>query len=351
VIGRRWLAALALTALIAASTLLAAAALVPVDPSIGRSAGSTWSSAPAGWSGLYELLTAAGRDVRRFEGELRDLSPAPVVVAAHPDPPLTLEDQERLLALAERGATVVLATSAPLALLEARGVRLAPAIQAGPSLPALPSPLTRVEGTLAGRGGAAAQPVSGLAPLFFNEAGVRVGALAAGDGQILLLADTGLLDNSALRASANRALALALFAEGEGPVVFLEGLHGHSRRRGLAVWLWRQGWGGWILGAAALVGLALWRRAARLRPPPPSPRPAPAGLTGLAIAAGRTRLAAGDHRRALAGEVRAARARGLAAHPALEAAEQALRAGALSGEQALTLAVALERASTGDTRR
>jgi len=353
---RVWLSAALLTALLGLTALVAAAIALPADPASGRAAGSTWSTAPAGWSGVYELLVQTGQSPHRYEAPLAAmLTPAAdrgtewekvVLVLAHPSPAIDTRDQERLLAMVERGATLVLATSAPLALLESRGVSLTPQPLSGAALPALPSPLTRSPGELPGGGGAAARPVSGLAALYTNEHGIRVGATAAGDGQVVLLTDTELLSNQALRGETARSLAISLFPP-DSQVHFLEGYHGFNRRRGLTVWLSRRGWGAWLLCALVIAGLAIWRRAARLGPPAPAAAPRPAGLTGLALAAGRLRRASGDHKQPLQAALDDARARGLRRHTALADAEAALRERSLSGERALALACALERAVRG----
>jgi len=353
--ARAWLSAALLVGLLGLTALAAAAIALPSDPADGRAAGSTWSTAPAGWSGVYALLLQTGHTPERYEAPLAALlTPAAdrdtdwsrvVLVLAHPRPSIDSRDQERLLAMVERGATLVLATSSPLALLDARGVSLVPQPLTDAASPSLPSPLSRAAGDLRG-GGAAALPVSGLAALYTNDRGIRVGAASIGDGQLILLTDTGMLSNQALRSENARALALSMFPD-EAQVRFLEAYHGFSRRRGLTVWLSRRGWDAWLLCALAIAGLALWRRAARLGPPARTPPPRPAGLTGLARAAGRLRRAAGDHRSPLRAALDGAQARGLRRHAAVAEAERALRERSLSGERALALACALERAVRG----
>ena len=102
--------------------------------------------------------------------------------------------------------------------------------------------------------------------------GTRGGALlllaTAGQGRIALLADASPLQNRLLDEADNAALALAL--GGEGPLAFVESVHGYGPARGLAALPARFGW--------ALIGLALAAlcfgvaRGRRLGPPEPERR-------------------------------------------------------------------------------
>jgi hypothetical protein len=102
--------------------------------------------------------------------------------------------------------------------------------------------------------------------------GTRNGALLllapAGQGRIALLADASPLQNRLLDEADNAALALAL--GGEGPLAFVESVHGYGPARGLGALPARFGW--------ALIGLALaalcfgLARGRRLGPPEPEQR-------------------------------------------------------------------------------
>lgn len=104
-----------------------------------------------------------------------------------------------------------------------------------------------------------------LLPLMASGEGVLAGAKATGDGMVVMLADSRLLENDFLGRADNAAVAVGLVGDPSRPVSILEYPHGFTRAEGLAAIpvRWR-----WAFGLAALAGV-VWMlgRARQLGPP------------------------------------------------------------------------------------
>ena len=114
-----------------------------------------------------------------------------------------------------------------------------------------------------------------LLPLMASLDGVLAGAKAIGEGMVVMLADSRLVENEFLGRADNAAVAVGLVGDSSRPVLILEYPHGFTRAEGLAAipvrWRWAFGLAGlagvvWMLGRARQLGPPD-RRLRRLPPP------------------------------------------------------------------------------------
>jgi hypothetical protein len=159
-----------------------------------------------------------------------------------------------------------------------------------------------------------------------------------GNGEIVLVADPSPLQNRLLARADNAALALAL--AGDGPLVFVEGVHGYGTRTGLAALPGRFRWALVLLGLAALVLIvARWPR---LGPPETPdeplfpPRRAYVDAMAASLARVRERAAVVESVRS-AGRERLARRAALGRDANAETWTAAARAAGLTDEEARAL--------------
>jgi hypothetical protein len=156
-----------------------------------------------------------------------------------------------------------------------------------------------------------------------------------GEGRIAYVADASPLQNRLLAEADNAALALAL--AGEGPVVFVESVHGYGTATGLAALPERFQWALVLLGLSGLVLIAA--RWPRMGPPEPPeeplfpPRRAYVDALAATLAKTRDRSAAVESVRSAARE-RLARRAALARDAEDEAWFDAARAAGLGHEEA-----------------
>jgi hypothetical protein len=90
-----------------------------------------------------------------------------------------------------------------------------------------------------------------------------VALAGAGRGRVVMVADPSPLQNRLLARADNAALALAL--SGQGPLTFVESVHGYGAATGLAALPADAGWALILLAAAALALMAA--RGRRFGPP------------------------------------------------------------------------------------
>jgi len=173
-------------------------------------------------------------------------------------------------------------------------------------------------------------------PLIAAGDDVLLARARAGDGEILLLADTSVLHNRLLATTDNAALGLALAGAPDAPVVFAEHLHGYHRSGGLGAIPSRWQVALVVLGVAAIA--AMWTRGRRLGPPEDARRnlPPPRGAYVDALAVTMQRAGGRDEVAARVGAAVRARlaARGVLGPDAARDAlyEQGRRAG-LTGDE------------------
>ena len=102
-------------------------------------------------------------------------------------------------------------------------------------------------------------------PVLAGARGVVAVAADAGQGRMLLLADSSLLQNRCIGRADNAAFALALAGERDRPVLFVESVHGYGAATGIRAFpdRWLYAFGGLLLAALVF----LWARGRRLGPP------------------------------------------------------------------------------------
>jgi len=132
----------------------------------------------------------------------------------------------------------------------------------------------------------------------WKEKGATLGSLLivrrVGSGRVALLADTSPLQNRLLDEADNAAFALAL--SGQGPLTFVESVHGYGPQRGLAAIPARFGWA--LLGLLLAALVFMLARGRRLGPPErerrdlPPPRRAYVDALAATMARGKEREAA-----------------------------------------------------------
>lgn len=271
---------------------LAADAVTP-SPSGPRS--SSFATSPQGLAAWADLARAGGVPVRaiRATPTERSLPASGTVVLL--DPGIVLPAEARALRrFARRGGTVIAGGRRPGAWIGhllgrpddpprwARGgdrdVR--PLAPVGPTR-GVRTVRTAGEGHWEALGPALPLlAAGGRAPLAYEPAGA---------GRVILVADPSPLQNRLLDQADNAALALAL--AGEGPLAFVEGVHGYGRGRGLGALPANARWALWLLLAAALA--LMLSRGRRLGPPEaarrdlPPPRAAYVDAMAATLARGR----------------------------------------------------------------
>ncbi len=275
---RRWMG------IAIAAVLLAAAAAV----NLGRerearrsNLPTAASTGPGGLAALHAWLAESGRSPRLLDDPRDEPPPGAVILLAAPRREMSGPEAEALLGGVERGGALVWAVG-PLGSQPELERRLAvsrrSAGRRGPpgraAVPLAPHPLVAGLELHSGGGDVGsdlprALPVAGdLRPEPGETAWAAVVSVPRGEGEVLLLAGTDLLENRWLAEGDNLAFWVRLAAR--GPVVFDERWREPRRAapapslRGIAMLAGQS-----LLAAAAF----LWARGRRLgaiRPPPPS---------------------------------------------------------------------------------
>ena len=175
-------------------------------------------------------------------------------------------------------------------------------------------------------------------PLAEGDDGPVVLEREAGDGRILLVADASPLQNRLLDEADNAAFALDL--AGDGPVTFVESVHGYGRATGLAALPARFQWGLILLALSGLLLIvARWPRFGPAEPvdePRFPPRRAYVDALAASLARSRDRTSAVESVRSAARE-RLARRAALPRDADEEAWAAAARAAGLDDDEARAL--------------
>jgi hypothetical protein len=180
-------------------------------------------------------------------------------------------------------------------------------------------------------------------PLVGGDDGPIIVVQDVGKGRITYVADPSPLQNRLLGEDDNAALALGL--AGDGPVTFVEGVHGYGEASGLAALPARFRWALLLLGLSALLLIA--GRWPRMGPPEPPERPlfpprrAYVDALAATLARSRDRNAALDTVRSAARE-RLARRAALARDADEDAWATAARAAGLDPDEARALVAGTE---------
>jgi hypothetical protein len=234
---------------------------------------SSFATSRQGMAAWAELLRRNGREVRRLRERPSDATLPTEGTVVMLDPESFTRGQARALRrFAERGGHVVaggadpgdwlgaLAGGAPLRWDE-DGDSEARVLVPAPETAGAASLRTAEVGHWERAGDAL--------PLVAGDDGPVVLAEAVGDGRIAYVADASPLQNRLLGEADNAALALAL--AGQGPVVFVESVHGYTTATGLAALPARFQWALVLLGLSGLVLIAA--RWPRMGPPEPPEEP------------------------------------------------------------------------------
>jgi len=337
--SRRARGALAVAAVLGGINLVAVV-VDAIAPSPDGPRSSSFATAPEGVAAWAELARRSGRQVRALREPLDDsLGAAGTIVVLDPDD-FGPREAGALRRFAERGGHVVAGGQSPERWLE-------PLLGAVPAWERGGGEAARVLVPAAQTAGATDVLTAGegrwtdaakALPLVADGEGAVMLLAQAGEGQITLLADPSPLQNRLLGRADNAALALAL--SGDGPLAFVESVHGYGTARGLAALPGRMKWALGLLALAALVLIvARWPR---LGPPDerdePMFPPRRAYVDGLAatLARSRDRTAAVEAVRWAARE-RLARRAALAPDAGAEAWSAAARAAGLTDEEARAL--------------
>jgi uncharacterized protein DUF4350 len=312
-------------------------ALVP-SPRGPRS--SSFATAPEGVAAWAELARRSGVEVRALRERPSDVSlPADgTVVVLDPDQ-FSSGQALALRRFAERGGRVVAGGLDPGSWLDV--LNPPPGWAQGGSERArvlVPSAVTgaAVDVRTAGEGHWASP--RDAVPVVGGPGGPVVVVRRVGNGQIALVADPSPLQNRLLAQADNAALALGL--AGDGPLVFVEGVHGYGTTTGLAALPARFRWALVLLALAVLVLIAA--RWPRLGPPETPdeplfpPRRAYVDAMAATLARVRVRTAVVEAVRS-AGRERLARRAALARDATAETWTAAARAAGLTDEEARAL--------------
>jgi hypothetical protein len=340
---------------------------------------SSFLDAPRGLHALYMVLDEVGAAPRRAMSPPQSSDPVDhTLVVAEPSAALTRRETEQIVQWVDRGGRIVLVAGPRLdvllqgharGLLEAFGISVTDegADASGPFEVRdqdAAADLRRIE--WAAHAGLRVSPDASPPPelrTVVDSAGVCVaGRIARGEkgGEVVVLADAGLLDNQFLGRADNAVLAVRLFtarAGDEGRVVFDEFHHGFADAGtkdhvvGVLLGMLHDTWPGRALLVIALAGL-VWLAGAGVRFGSPAPEPPPPrrALSEHADALGRIFEQAAARRETLrilaAGARRVAGARlgmpGTLKGPAFVARLRGLRS-----PGAADLADAMERAESG----
>lgn len=236
--------------------------------------GSSYATTPQGLAAYASLLDRAGRPVRRLRTPIAEREPrdGETLVIIEPDV-MEPEEADAIRAWVEGGGRLVLGASAGVAFVEQ--LLSDPPRWTGEETRKREAliPLAGVREVESFDGTGFAEVGANLPMLGPAEAPMAVLA-RAGRGHVILLADTSPVSNRALARADNAALALAL--AGDGPVAFLETVHGYGVSRGFGGLPASVRWT--LLGLALTSLVALWAAGKRFGEPededsePPPPR-------------------------------------------------------------------------------
>lgn len=236
---------------------------------------SSYATAPEGLAAYADLLAARGHPVGRLRTGLdrAGLDPAETLVVADADG-LTPQEAAAVARFVAAGGRLV-ATG------RGAGAVVGAVLGRPPTWSPAPAPAGRPLAPVAEVAGVARVATAGagtwersgpLLPVLAGPGGVLASVAPAGEGRVVAVADTSVLQNRLLDEADNAAFGLA--AAGAGRAVrFAEAHHGYGAGRGFAALPSRWRWS--LAGAAVAVLVWLWSRGRRLGPPEDLERPLP----------------------------------------------------------------------------
>jgi hypothetical protein len=301
---------------------------------------SSFATSRDGVAAWAELARRSGREVRALRERPTDASLPDGGTVVMLDPEEFTAGQARALRrFAEGGGRLIAGGVEPGIWL--RGLGPMPAWDSGGAEDArvlVPGPETAPAARVRTAGEGRWRSAGNARPIVGGSDGAVVLLRRAGRGQIVLVADPSPLQNRLLAESDNAALALAL--TGDGPLVFVESVHGYGTATGLPALPARFRWALVLLALSALVLIAA--RWPRLGPAEPEeeplfpPRRAYVDALAATLAKTHDRTAAVESVRSAARE-RLARRAALGRDADAEAWHAAARSAGLSDEEARAL--------------
>ena len=270
--GARALLAMAAGVLAVNAALAGLEAVTGSEP--GGPASSSYATAPEGMAAFAELLDARGHPVGRYRTGLdrAALDPGATLVVADLDR-VGPEEAAALARFVGDGGRLV-ATGRTAGLVAAAVVGGGPSWAAAPATPARPlAPVGEVAGVervvSAGAGSwAGAGP---MLPVLASREAVLATVAAVGQGRVVAIADSSLVQNRLLTRADNAAFGLAAVGEEGRPVRFAEAHHGYGTGKGFAALPGRWRWA--LAGLVVAVLVWMWARGRRLGPPEDLERP------------------------------------------------------------------------------
>jgi uncharacterized protein DUF4350 len=313
-------------------------ALVPSPEGPRSSSFATSSPGLAAWK---ELAERNGRDVSVVRERLSDASlPSEgTVVVLDPDD-FTRSEARTLQRFAEGGGRVVAGGLGPGSWIDVFGARLDWERESDENARVIvPVPETGAAARVRTAGEGHWGAVRGALPIVAGADGLPIVVVRrVGRGRVALVADPSPLQNRLLDEADNAALALAL--TGDGPLVFVESVHGYGTATGLASLPARFRWALLLLGLSALVLIAArWPRLGPVEPedePLFPPRRAYVDALATTLAKTHDRGAAVESVRSAARE-RLARRAALGRDADAESWHAAARSAGLADEEARAL--------------
>jgi len=276
----------------------------------GHSTSSSYATGGHGLAAYAQLLSDNGHPVDRVRQTLdrAALSPQATLVVA--DAPLSAKETAAVQSFADGGGRVVLAGPLPArvaAVLVGANGRLR-AVAAGEAHVLAPAPeVEGVDRVQSGDGGSWRSTGSAL-PVLGGADGRTLAAVASvGAGRVVLLADTGPLQNAGLAEADDAAFGLAVAGPVGRPVLFAEAAHAGTSGTGLAAIPTHWKWALVAVGIATL--LAMWSAGRRFGPPQDDGRDLPPARRAYVDAVAATLAKTGERDAALAPLRAAARER------------------------------------------
>lgn len=234
----------------------------------GGPAASSFSTGSDGLEAYADLLAAEGHPVARLDegASVQPVAPSATIVVADPGE-LSAAETQALVSHVVGGGRLVLAGESSEAVVRAvtgSAVRWRDGDAADELRIWIPTSETGAAQTLAGDGGGRWSDVGGLLPVAGAGSEPAIVTAAVGEGSVVALADALVLDNAHLDEADNAELGLALAGPADGPVAFLESVHGYADSGLEAVptpWKWT------AAGLVVAAAIGLWAAGTRFGPP------------------------------------------------------------------------------------
>jgi len=275
-LGRGQKVALVVLALIVGLNLVLASLKMITGGEPGGPVSSSFSTGGTGLEGYADLLREAGHPVTRLRSKTAtsNLPTDATVVVADPQK-LTQSEGLALLRFVQGGGRLVVTGRAGATLVAAAtGTSIEHhGMERSDRVPVwVPTHDTGAARELAGDRGGRWVDVGRLLPLAGDDQGPSIVAADVGEGHLVAVADTAMLQNSQLGQADNAALGLALAGSPKRPVIFVESVHGYAAAGLKSVpssWKWA------ALGLAVALAIGLWSFGTRFGPPEPQQRDFP----------------------------------------------------------------------------